>query len=83
MQSLLTGAALAVDRDAGHRLGKTRPQKCPARRVAGLLTDLPDRAADDVVDLGRIDTGSRYELREDMCVQVNSCLLYTSPSPRD
>lgn len=52
---LLTGAALAVDGDAGHLFGVARGQPGEARDVAGLRADGIDAAGDHVVDGGGVD----------------------------
>jgi hypothetical protein len=58
VHGLLGGAALAVHRGRGHRLGEVRGQGGVPGGVHGLLADLVDGAADDVVDQRRVDAGA-------------------------
>src|SRR5690606_30946308 len=52
-------------------LGEPGPEQCPARGVAGLFADLTDRAADHVVDLGRIEANPLHERGQRVGVQVH------------
>ncbi len=58
VHGLLAGAALAVDRHTGHRLGPAGGQHRGAGDVEGLLAGLHDTAPDDVVDDPGIDPGA-------------------------
>lgn len=61
MHRLLGGSALAVHRGRRDRLGEARRQHGVPSGVHGLLADLVDGAADDVVDEGGIDAGALDE----------------------
>ncbi|SLE69238.1 Uncharacterised protein [Mycobacteroides abscessus subsp. massiliense] len=71
MDSLLTTATLTVDGHCRDRLGQSRGQRRPACRIGALLTHLPHRAADHVVDQCRINTGAFDEFTNRMRVQIN------------
>ncbi len=58
MHGLLGGAALAVDGGGGHGLGQPCGERGVAGGVHGLLADLVDGAADDVVDQLRVHAGA-------------------------
>lgn len=61
VHGLLGRAALAVDGRGGHGLREARRQDGVPGGVHGLLGDLVDRAADDVVDLRGVDPGAADE----------------------
>ena len=62
MVGLLGRAALAVDRRGGRRVGQALAQPRVAGDVRALLAGLRDAAADDLVDLGRVDAGPLDQL---------------------
>jgi hypothetical protein len=55
-QRLLAAAALPVHGHPGYRLRQPGRERRVPRGVPALLADLPDHAADHVVDLGRIES---------------------------
>jgi hypothetical protein len=61
VQRLLRGAALAVDRRAGHVLGEACRQPAGACDVARLRTELIQAAEDHVFDLRRVHRGALDE----------------------
>ncbi len=64
VHGLLGRAALAVDRRRGGLDRQPGLQPRVARDVPGLLADLLHAAGDDVLDLGRIDSGALDDLGE-------------------
>ena len=58
VQRLLGRPALAVDRDAGHLLGKSGGEPARPGDVAGLGADGVDATEEHVLDRGRVDVGA-------------------------
>ena len=71
VQRLLAGAALPVERGAGHRLGPAGGEHGVAADVPRLLADLGDAAPDDVVDVGRVEPGALGERAQHVRRQVD------------
>jgi hypothetical protein len=67
---LLGGAALPVNRHAGHGLRPARAERRVAGDVDRLLADLPHAAPDHVVDQRRIDPGPLGQRPERMGREV-------------
>ena len=63
---LLAAAALAVDRGRADVLGQTGDQPADPGDVVGLLAELRDAAADDLLDLTGVDAGLLDERPSDV-----------------
>jgi hypothetical protein len=62
---VLRGAALSVDSCRGHLFREPRRQPRCAADVERLLSDLPDTAGDDLLDLSGLDAVPLKELCQD------------------
>jgi hypothetical protein len=71
VQSLLAAAALPIDGHPGYRLREPGAEQRPAGRVAGLLTNLTDRTADDVINDSWVDPGPVDQSPEHMGMEVD------------
>ena len=71
VNSLLGGAALAVDRRARHMLGQPRREPARAGDVAGLAADRVEAAEHHVLDGARVDATSIDQCRQGMCPEVS------------
>ena len=70
MIGLLARAALRVDRRAGDAELLAECEPGVARDVVRLLARLRDAAADDLLDLGRVEAGVRHHRRLDRGEQM-------------